>query len=190
MSSAPARNLHQTGARNCQRVGLAPAVEKRGAKVGNNSRYFQSTGSPIASVQVTDSSGWNATYGMHRADLVDMLANALPPGVVRTGHRCAAFERHGEPARVRFENGVVAEADAVIGADGIHSVLRSHVFSSSRPVFLGTVAYRGAVPSELVPDWPAESWLMWLGQGKHFLVYPSAPVRSSISSASSRRTRR
>ena len=42
----------------------------------------------------------------------------------------------------------------------------------SRPVFSGTVTYRGVVPSELVPEWPAESWLMWLGKGKHFLVYP------------------
>ena len=94
--------LTPNSVRQLQRVGLGPAVEKCGAKVGNNSRYFHSDGSPIASVQVTDSSGWNATYGMHRADLVDMLANALPPGVVRTGHRCAAFERHGELARVPF----------------------------------------------------------------------------------------
>ena len=164
--------LTPNSVRHLQRVGLGPAVEKWGAKVGNNSRYFHHDGSPIALVQVTDLSGWNATYGMHRADLVDMLAKALPSGVVRTGHRCAGFERHGELARVRFENGAVAEADAVIGADGIHSVLRSHVYSSSRPVFSGIVAYRGAVPSELVPDWPAESWLMWLGKGKHFLVYP------------------
>jgi len=164
--------LTPNSVRQLQRVGLGPAVEKWGAKVGNKSRYFHHDGSPIASVQVTDSSGWNATYGMHRADLVDMLAKALPLGVVRTGHRCTAFERDGELARVRFENGTVAEADAVIGADGIHSVLRSHVFPLSRPVFSGTVAYRGVVPSELVPNWPAESWLMWLGQGKHFLVYP------------------
>ena len=60
----------------------------------------------------------------------------------------------------------------MVGADGIHSVLRQHVFPESRPVFSGTVTYRGVVPSERVPEWPAESWLMWLGKGKHFLVYP------------------
>lgn len=68
--------------RHLQRVGLGSAVEKWGAKVGKNSRYYHHDGSPIAPVQVTDSSGWNATYGVHRADLVDMLANALPAGVV------------------------------------------------------------------------------------------------------------
>jgi 2-polyprenyl-6-methoxyphenol hydroxylase-like FAD-dependent oxidoreductase len=158
--------------RQLQRVGLGPAVEKWGAKVGSNSRYFHHDGSLIAPVQVTDSSGWHATYGMHRADLVDMLAKALPADVVHTGHRCTGFERHGDVARVTFENGAVAEGDVVIGADGIHSVLRQYVFSSSRPVFSGTVAYRGVVRSELMPEWPTESWLMWLGQGKHFLTYP------------------
>ncbi len=158
--------------RQLQRVGLGPAVEKWGAKVGSNSHYFHHDGSLIAPVQVTDSSGWHATYGMHRADLVDMLAKALPADVVHTGHRCTGFERHGDVALVTFENGAAAEGDVVIGADGIHSALRQHVFPSSRPVFSGTVAYRGVVRSELVPEWPAESWLMWLGQGKHFLTYP------------------
>jgi salicylate hydroxylase len=109
---------------------------------------------------------------MHRADLVDMLAKALPPGVVHTGHRCSGFERHGEVARVTFDNGAVIEGDVVVGADGIHSALRPYVHPESRPVFSRTITYRGVVPAELVPEWPAESWLMWLGRGKHFLVYP------------------
>jgi salicylate hydroxylase len=158
--------------RQLQRVGLGPAVEKWGAKVGNRSQYFHHDGTAISDVQVTDSGGWNATYGMHRADLVDMLAKNLPAGVVHTGHKCSGFERRGEVARVTFENGAVAEGDVVVGADGIHSVLRKHVHPESRPVFSGTVTYRGVVPAELVPEWPAESWLMWLGKGKHFLVYP------------------
>jgi salicylate hydroxylase len=158
--------------RQLQRVGLGPAVEKWGAKVGNRSQYFHHDGTVIADVQVTDSGGWNATYGMHRADLVDMLAKNLPPGVVHTGHKCSGFERRDGVARVTFENGAVAEGDVVVGADGIHSVLRRHVQPESQPVFSGTVTYRGVVPAELVPEWPAESWLMWLGKGKHFLVYP------------------
>jgi salicylate hydroxylase len=158
--------------RHLQRVGLGPAVEKCGAKVGSNSRYYHHDGTLIAPVQVTDSMGWNATYGMHRADLVGMLAKALPKGVVHTGYRCTGFARHGALARVSFANRAIAEGDVVIGADGIHSELRQYVYSPLRPVFSGTVAYRGVVPTELVPDWPAESWEMWLGKGKHFLTYP------------------
>jgi salicylate hydroxylase len=39
-------------------------------------------------------------------------------------------------------------------------------------VFSGSVAYRGVVARDLVPDWPAACWEMWLGEGKHFLTYP------------------
>jgi salicylate hydroxylase len=164
--------LTPNSVRHLQRVGLEPAVEKWGARVGSHSHYFRHDGAPIAPVQVTDSSGWNATFGMHRADLVEMLAKALPSGAVHTGHRCTGFEQDGEHARVSFANGTSAEADIVIAADGIHSELRPYVFASSVPVFSGSVAYRGLVPHQRVPDWPTERWQMWLGKGKHFLAFP------------------
>jgi salicylate hydroxylase len=66
----------------------------------------------------------------------------------------------------------VAEADVVVAADGIHSTLQCHVVPPSQPVASGTVAYRGLVPRDLVPDWPTAHWLMWLGPGRHFLAYP------------------
>ena len=158
--------------RQLQRLGLEPSVQKWGARVGQGSRYFRHDGTPIAPVQVTDSSGWNATFGMHRADFVELLAQALPTDVVHTGHRCTGFEQDSEKARVTFSNGTFIEADVVIGADGIHSELRFHVFPPSRPVFSGSVAYRGLVAHERIPHWPNDSWLMWLGKGKHFLAFP------------------
>ncbi|HVY59525.1 MAG TPA: FAD-dependent monooxygenase, partial [Xanthobacteraceae bacterium] len=164
--------LTPNSVRQLERVGLGAAVEKWGARVGSESRYFRDDGTPIAAVQVTDTAGWNATFGMHRADLVDFLAAALPAGVVHTGHRCTGFEDAGDRARVSFANGAVAEADVVVGADGIHSELRPYVFPPSRPVFSGSIAYRGLVAHERVPDWPMERWQMWLGQGRHFLTFP------------------
>jgi salicylate hydroxylase len=109
---------------------------------------------------------------MHRADLVNLLAAALPPDIVHTGHRGVGFEQDGAVARVRFANGASVEADVVIGADGIHSQLRAFVFPPSAPVFSGSVAYRGLVPHERVPEWPTDRWQMWLGKGKHFLAFP------------------
>ena len=164
--------LTPNSVRQLQRVGLGPSVEKWGARVGSDSRYFRHDGAPIAPVQVTDSSGWNATFGMHRADLVDILASALPADVVHTGHRCTGFEQDGDVARASFENGVVAEGDLVIAADGIHSELRQNVVPPSRPVFSGSVSYRGVLAHELIPYWPTASWQMWLGKGKHFLTFP------------------
>ena len=164
--------LTPNSVRHLERIGLGPAVEKWGARVGTSSRYFRHDGTPIAPVQVTDSSGWNATFGMHRADLVAILADAMPAQVVHTGHRCTGFEQDDNGARVSFSNGRVASADVVIAADGIHSELRPFVFPPSRPVFSGSVAYRGVLPHERVPDWPTDAWLMWLGKAKHFLTFP------------------
>jgi salicylate hydroxylase len=164
--------LTPNSVRQLQRIGLGPAVEKWGARVGPDSRYFRHDGAPIAPVQVTDSAGWNATFGMHRADLVEFLAHALPPDIVLTGHRCTGFEQDGNRAHLSFANGATVEADIVIGADGIHSELRPYVYPPSLPVFSGSVAYRGTVPHTLVPHWPTNAWQMWLGKGKHFLTFP------------------
>ena len=60
----------------------------------------------------------------------------------------------------------------VIAADGIHSELRRHVAPPSRPVFHGSVAYRGVLPHALIPHWPVDAWLMWLGKARHFLAFP------------------
>ena len=164
--------LTPNSVRQLERVGLGPAVERWGARVGPGSHYFRHDGTVIAPVQVTDSSGWNATFGMHRADFIELLAKALRPGVVHTGHRCNSFTHDNDKACVSFANGNAAEADVVIGADGIHSELRPYVFPPSNPVFHGSVAYRGVVAHERIPQWPTDRWLMWLGKGKHFLAFP------------------
>src|SRR6476660_9675416 len=89
--------------RHLNRLGLGPAVEKWGARVGSNSRYFRDDGTPIAPVQVTDSSGWNATFGMHRADFVNFLADALPKDIVHTGHRATGVAQDARKVRVTFD---------------------------------------------------------------------------------------
>ena len=148
-------------------------MEKLGARVGSDSRYFRHDGTPIAPVQVTDSSGWNATFGMHRADLVEMLADALPAGVVHTGHRCTGFEQDGDVGA-----GVVRQWRR--GAKPTSSSRRTASTPSFGRMWLrlrgrcshGSVAYRGLVPHERVPHWPTDRWQMWLGTGKHFLAFP------------------
>ncbi len=157
--------------RHLERVGLGPAVEKWGARVGADSHYFRHDGTPIAPVQVTDAAG-NPCFGMHRADFVDFLAANLPAGVVHTGHRAVGFAQNGDSARVTFANGAAVEADGVVAADGIHSELRPFVFPPSTPVFHGTISYRGLVARERLPDWPMDRWQMWAGPSKHFLVFP------------------
>ena len=158
--------------RQLERVGLGAAVERWGARVGTGSHYLRHDGTPIAPVQVTDASGWNAVFGMHRADFVNLLAAGLPDGVVHTGHRAVGFEQDEGSARVTFANGASTEAHVVVAADGIHSALQAHVVPPSRPVFHGKISYRGLVSGERLPSWPMDRWLMWAGPSKHFLVFP------------------
>jgi salicylate hydroxylase len=108
--------------------------------------------------------------GIHRADLLALLAGQLPPGTVRTGHRCTGFRQDDDGATAVFADGTTATADVVIGADGIHSVLQGFVVDPAEPVFSGVVAYRGLVPR--LAEYPAGTIRMWMGEGRHFLVFP------------------
>jgi salicylate hydroxylase len=108
--------------------------------------------------------------GIHRADLLALLAGQLPPGAVWTGHRCTGFRQDAGSATAVFADGTTATADVVIGADGIHSVLQGFVVAPAEPVFSGVVAYRGLVPC--LPEYPAGTMRMWVGEGRHFLVFP------------------
>lgn len=164
--------LTPNGVRQLERLGFGAAVEKYGARAGHASRYFREDGSEIAPVQVTDSAGWNACFGMHRADFVRFLSETLPPDVVHTGHRCNGFEQTERSTRLHFENGRSVEQDLVIACDGIHSALQKYAAPPSPPVFSNSVAYRGTVPADSVPGWRLDAWQMWLGKGRHFLAFP------------------
>src|SRR5690242_3204121 len=108
--------------------------------------------------------------GIHRADLLALLGGQLPPDTVRTGHRCTGFRQDQAGATVGFADGSTATADVVIGADGIHSVLQGFVVAPAKPVYSGVVAYRGLVPR--LEGYPAGTIRMWMGEGRHFLVFP------------------
>ena len=111
-------------------------------------------------------------YGMHRADLLNVLTASLPSGAVRTGHRCIEFEQDAASAHLKFANRESADADIVIAADGIHSVLQKCVVEPNPPEYSGVGAYRGLIPREKLPDWPEGTHQVWMGEGKHFIVYP------------------
>src|SRR5947209_10660313 len=164
--------IYPNSLRQLERMGLGEALAKVGAPVGPGSEYYRMDGSVVGKILTTDSSGWNGMYGMHRADLLDALAKALPPDVVRTGHRCIGFEENDRAARLQFDNGSNAEADVVIAADGIHSTIQKYVVPPSPPEYSGSRAYRGLIDSAKLPNWRKEVHQVWMGDGKHFMVFP------------------
>lgn len=160
------------GVRLLHRLGLAGAIDETGGWVGEGSTYWRHDGTRVAPVMTTDSSGWAAMYGMHRADLVEMLRRVVPDDHVKPGHRAVSFSQTAQRARVAFENGAAAEADLVIAADGIHSAMRQFVTEPTAPVFSGQISYRGVLETSRVPWWPRRVFQVWMGQGKHVIVFP------------------
>ena len=113
------------------------------------------------------------TYTAHRADLLEVIGQAVPEGTVRLGKRCTAVEDHGARRSLRFADGEVAEADVVIGADGIHSVIRAALAGQSPATYSGLCAFRALVPAARAPAFarrPAQT--LWLGPGRHLVHYP------------------
>ena len=164
--------IYPNSLRQLERMGFGAALARVGAKVGRGSEYYRMDGTVVGPVLTTDSSGWNGLYGMHRADLLGALADALPLNVVHTGHCCIGFEQNDREAKLRFANGRTVEADVVIAADGLHSTLQKYVVEPSPPEYSGSRAYRGLLPMEKLPGWRKEAHQIWMGDGKHFMVFP------------------
>ncbi|HSW17989.1 MAG TPA: FAD-dependent monooxygenase [Ramlibacter sp.] len=164
--------IYPNSLRQLERTGLGDALARVGAKVGSGSEYYRMDGSVVGKILTTDSSGWNGMYGMHRADILKVLSDALPASAIHTGHKCIGFSQDEGGIHLTFENGNVAHADIAIAADGINSVLQKHVVEPSAPEYSGFRAYRGLVAADKLPDWRREAHQVWMGDGKHFMVFP------------------
>ncbi|HXQ51427.1 MAG TPA: FAD-dependent monooxygenase [Stellaceae bacterium] len=109
---------------------------------------------------------------VHRADLLNVLSRNLRRSRVHLGARCIEVEPLAHGARARFADGSEIEADAVVGADGLHSVVRNSLFGADAPRFTGCICYRGLVPREEVPaDIYTADGTMWMGPHGHVVHY-------------------
>src|SRR5215207_10122757 len=81
-------------------------------------------------------------YQMHRADLLAALVAAVPAECVHLAHRLIGFEDRGDRVDARFADGSRATVDVLVGADGIHSLVRRTPFGPEHPRFTGCIAYR------------------------------------------------
>lgn len=100
---------------------------------------------------------------MHRADLLAALTDALPERVVQLGRRVVGVET-GDRHRLTFDDGGTVEVDVLVGADGIHSVVRTALFGPENPTFTGVVAYRAVVPVERLAGVPnLDAFTKWWG---------------------------
>lgn len=119
-----------------------------------------------------------ASFGMagatvHRADLLEVLAAALPAEIVTLGRRCTEVLPDGETAIAVFADGSEIEADVIVGADGIHSPVRASLFGPDAPRFTGKICYRSVVPTGTVRGArPRSEGAQWFGPHGTIVLYP------------------
>jgi salicylate hydroxylase len=90
-------------------------------------------------------------FGAHRADLHAVLQRAVPASAIRLNAKCIGVTQSAERALILFADGSKAEADVVIGADGIRSAVRASLYGPDAPRFTGHIVWRGLVPTSALP---------------------------------------
>ncbi|WP_043439758.1 FAD-dependent monooxygenase [Arthrobacter sp. UNC362MFTsu5.1] len=166
-------------------IGLRPATMARFrqwgifdeiAKVSSASDYFEiltATGEPIMKDTWPEFGDEKQTYLIHRRDFIEALLGVLPEGMVQLGHRLESIEDKGDRSVLTFANGETAEADLVVGADGIKSSVREQLFSDKGPVFSGEHAYRVVISADDAHGMVADDNLrMYMGRGTKVYLLP------------------
>ncbi len=111
-------------------------------------------------------------YHVHRADLHEVLLKALGPEPLHLGARCTGFVEEDGGVCVELDNGTREWGDVLIGADGVHSAIRTAAFGSEQPRFSGYVAFRAVLPAERIQGLRLKRDLTsWWGPGRHFVHY-------------------
>jgi len=109
---------------------------------------------------------------MHRGDLHAALLSAVPPELIAFDRRLFGVDRRASGLALRFADGSAATADAVIGADGVHSTVREILLGPEKPKFTGRVAHRTVFPSALMRGFLVGSCTKWWGPDRHIVIYP------------------
>lgn len=114
---------------------------------------------------------------IHRADLLDVLKERIPTHRIHTGKKLVRIEKQTTGYRylLHFVDGTTAEADIVVGCDGIKSKVREHLGFLDHPIYSGQVVYRGYVAYDDLPATTAEllrKTIIFRGEQKHILTLP------------------
>lgn len=117
---------------------------------------------------------------LHRGDLHSVLLSAVPQDIIHMKHRLTAYSQRGGAVHLQFENGAQVEADCVIAADGVHSIMREQMLGREAPRFTGKVAYRATFPAALIGDLQIDDRCKWWGADRHIVIYYTTRQRSEI----------
>jgi salicylate hydroxylase/6-hydroxynicotinate 3-monooxygenase len=117
---------------------------------------------------------------MHRADLHEALYSVLPPEIVHLNKKLVGLDQPNSQVTLSFADGTKAQADAVIGADGVHSLVRDIIIGPDAPIHKGRIAYRAIFDSSLMSGEIAPSRTKWWGPDRHIVIYYTKADRSEL----------
>jgi 2-polyprenyl-6-methoxyphenol hydroxylase-like FAD-dependent oxidoreductase len=118
---------------------------------------------------------------MHRAVLHDAIASVVPQEVIHLSRKLVGLDQHAGQVTLAFADGTRAQADAVIGADGIHSLVRDIIIGPDAPIHKGRIAYRAVYPAALLHGCDiGPSRTKWWGLDRHIVIYYTTATRSEV----------
>ena len=122
---------------------------------------------------------WGAPlYNIHRADLIEILADALPSESVRLGVHCTGFSQDDKGVTVHVEDGDDLHGHVLIAADGIHSVIRKQLFGEDDVHFSNILMWRALIPAEKLEGIDLdERGNYWFGPGRTLITYWIRPKK-------------
>jgi 2-polyprenyl-6-methoxyphenol hydroxylase-like FAD-dependent oxidoreductase len=144
--------------RGLEQLGVADSVAERGARA-ERVAILASDGRSLSEMPRDLFEG---SVAVHRADLQAALAEAA--GELGLNAEVSSVEEDEGGATVRVANGAEERGDLVVGADGVHSVVRRSLSPESQPRYAGYTAWRGVTAFPLDRGRLTESW----GRGERF----------------------
>jgi 2-polyprenyl-6-methoxyphenol hydroxylase-like FAD-dependent oxidoreductase len=118
---------------------------------------------------------------MHRADLHDALLSAVPAETIHLNKKLIGLDQMNGQVTLSFADGTTAEADAVVGADGVHSTVRDIVVGPDEPIHKGRIAYRAVFPAALMGGFDiGRSRTKWWGTDRHIVIYYTNKAKGEV----------
>ncbi|MGC9371453.1 MAG: FAD-dependent oxidoreductase [Paracoccaceae bacterium] len=150
-------------------LGLGDGVERIGLRAAAVSLRDYAAGREVLRLDLAQASG--PYFFIHRADLVQMLADAARAAGVklRLLQQIRSVRVGAEGASLTTAQGAVLNTRLLVGADGLHSVVRGALNGTDRPFFTGQVAWRALVPARGEAGAEAR---VYMGPGRHIVCYP------------------
>jgi salicylate hydroxylase len=160
-------NLTPNAVRALDGLGVGPAVREHAARPTHRISRTWDSGEETSRLEMGDEA--ERKYGapqltIHRADLLAALAGVFPGDRVQFGKRAQSIVQNGDHVDLSFVDGSSSRVDMLIGADGIHSAVRTAMFGAENPRFTGVVAFRAVVPAERLAGVPnLQAFTKWWG---------------------------